>query len=48
MLTGEQQGGPLSGEIRLQGDDVALQLCLELCVRQLVQEFDGRIQIRGA
>jgi hypothetical protein len=48
MLTGEQEGGPLPGEVDLQGAGIAVELRLEVRVIRLVEQFEGRLEIAGA
>jgi hypothetical protein len=45
VLTREEQGGALAGELGLEPGGVALQLRRELRVRRFGEQFDGRDQV---
>ena len=48
MFAREEQRGPLSSELRLQGRRVVLELCRELVVGRLGEQLDRRLEVRGA
>jgi hypothetical protein len=48
VLAREQEGGPLATEVPLEGGGVPLELGLELGVRCLGEQLDGRLEVRCA
>jgi hypothetical protein len=48
VLTGEQQGRPFTGEVRLERGGIALELGLQVGIGRLVQELDRRLEVGGA
>jgi hypothetical protein len=48
MFAGEQQRGPLAGEVALERGCIAVQFGLELRVGRLRQQIDGSFEVGGA